>query len=244
MEHSKITNDKTKAMAITFNGVTYRFSRAAFEGTKASPAFAAVSLPDGRELIYPMWNQGKLGFRYLRRNGCSTCALACLLSACADPALTPQKVLFMRRKLLAPSPRAVFKPINIAAVILMLQQYMPVEYLDGGRDDEVRDFILTRAKHGVPVIATGKNIPSLHGAGLAGKGIHTFVIIGMKDERTLIVMDSSSYNDQRVKFVDIDALVSGILRSGAEYGLTHRKHFFTPLAGGGLVSPSQNHERL
>ena len=126
----------------------------------------------------------------------------------------------------------------------MLQQYMPVDYMDGGSNDEVRDFILTRAKHGVPVIATGRNIPSLHGAGLAGKGIHTFVIIGMKDERTLIVMDSSSYNDQRVKFVDIDALVSGILRSGAEYGLSHRKHFFTRLAGGGLVSPSQNQERL
>ena len=126
MKRSEITNDKTKAITVTFNGVTYRFSQTAFEGTKASPAFAAVSLPDGRDLIYPMWNQGKLGFRYLRRNGCSTCALACLLSACADPTLTPQKVLFMRRKLLAPSPLAIFKPINIAAIILMLQQYMPV----------------------------------------------------------------------------------------------------------------------
>ena len=36
----------------------------------------------------------------------------------------------------------------------------------------------------------------------------------------------------------------GILRSGAEYGLSHRKHFFTRLAGGGLVSPAHNQERL
>jgi hypothetical protein len=42
-----------------------------------------------------------------------------------------------------------------------------------------------------------------------------------------------------LKFVDIDSLVGGILRSGAEYGLSHRKHFFTRLAGGGLVSPAQ-----
>lgn len=237
MKHSELTGNK--AITTSFHGVTYRFSRAAFEGTTASPAYAAASLPDGRELIYPMWNQGKLGFRYLRRNGCSTCALACLLSACADPSLTPRKVLFLRRKILAPSPRAVFKPINIAAIILMLQQYMPVDHLDGGSDDEVRDFIVTRAGSGIPVIATGRDIPSLHGAGLAGKAIHTFVIIGMKDERTLIVMDSSSYNNQRVKFVDIDALVGGILRDGAEYGLAHRKHFFTCMAGGGLVAPKE-----
>ena len=239
MKHDETTSNKAKTITISFNGVTYRFSRTAFEGTTASPAFAAVSLPDGRELIYPMWNQGKLGFRYLRRNGCSTCALACLLSACIDPSLTPKKVLFMRRRILSPSPRAVFKPINIAAIILMLQQYMPVDYLDGGSDDTIRNYIFTRARAGIPVIATGRNIPSLYGARLAGSGIHTFVIIGMKDDRTLIVMDSSSYNDQRVKFVDIDALVSGILRSGAEYGLTHHKHFFNRQAGGGLVSPEQ-----
>ena len=230
-------NIDTKTVTVSYNGVTCRFSRAAFEGAPASPAFAEVSLPDGREVIYSMWNQGKLGFRYLRRNGCSTCALTCLLSALADPTLTPQKVLFMRRKILTPSPRGFIKPINIAAIILMLRQYMQVDYLDGGSDDDLRRFIISRASVGIPVIGTGRNIPSLHGARLAGKGIHTFVIIGMKDDRTLIVMDSSSYNDQRVKFVDIDAMVGGLLRSGIEYGLTHRKHFYTRQSGGGLVSP-------
>ena len=84
------TKPDKKIMTIEYNGITYRFSRSAFEGTKASPIYAAVSLPDGRELIYSMWNQGKLGFRYLRRNGCSTCALTCVLSTLVDPAITPQ----------------------------------------------------------------------------------------------------------------------------------------------------------
>lgn len=221
---------------IEYSGITCRFSRAALEGTDASPAFAEVRFPDGREVIYPMWNQGKQRFRYLRRNGCSTCALTCVLSAWHDSSLTPAKVLLSRRKILTFSARAVFKPINIAAIVLMLRQHLPVDYLDGGSDDEVRDFLLTKAKAGLPVIATGTHIPSLHGANLANKAIHTFVVIGMKDDRTLIVMDSSGYNDQRVKFVDIDTAVRGILKSGIEYGLAHRKHFYTPLAGGGLVA--------
>lgn len=228
-----------RIMVIEYNGITYRFSRSAFEGTEASPIYAAVSLPDGREMIYSMWNQGKLGFRYLRRNGCSTCALACMLSTLVDPAITPQKVLFGRTKILSPMLRAPIKPINIAAIVLTLQHYMEVDYLDGGSDEEVRDFICSRAKAGVPVIATATNVPSLHGTNLANKAIHTFVIIGMKDERTVITLDSSSYNDQRVKFVDIDALVHGVLREGLEYGLAKRRHFYSRQARGGLAAPKE-----
>ena len=223
-------------MTETYNGTTYRFSKAAFEGTDASPVYAEVIFPDGREVIYSMWDQARQGFRYLRRNGCSTCALTCILNAYADPKLNPRKVLFMRRKILAPSVLAVCKPINIAAIVLMLQKYMPVDYLDGGSDDEVREFICSRAKAGVPVIATGRHIPSLHGVNLANKAIHTFVIIGMKDDRTLITLDSSSANNQRVKFVDIDALIKGVLRSGIETGLAKRRHFYTRTAEGGIVA--------
>ena len=233
------TKPDKKIMTIEYNGITYRFSRSAFEGTKASPIYAAVSLPDGRELIYSMWNQGKLGFRYLRRNGCSTCALTCVLSTLVDPAITPQKVLFGRMKILSPMLRAPIKPINIAAIVLTLRQYMEVDCLDGGSDDDVRQFICTRAKAGVPVIATATNVPSLYGANLANKAVHTFVIIGMKDERTVITLDSSSYNDQRVKFVDIDALVQGVIREGLEYGLAHRRHFYSRHARGGLVAPKE-----
>lgn len=236
MDSSEHNNDQT--IKITYNGISCRFSREAFEGNSESPELATVSLPDGSEQVYPMWNQGKLLFRYLRRNGCSTCALACLLSARIDPSFTPKRVLFMRRKILAPSIRAVYKPINIAAIELMLKQYMPVEHLDGGSDDELREFILTRVRAGIPVIATGKDIPSLYGADLAGKiRIHTFVIIAMKDERTMIVMDSSNHNEQRVKYVDIDALIRGILRSGVEYDLAHRRHFYKAPTGGGLIAP-------
>ena len=234
MNLTAAANNQT--IEITYSGITCRFSRAALEGTDASPAFAEVIFPDGREVIYPMWNQGKQRFRYLRRNGCSTCALTCVLAAYVDPSLTPSKVLLSRRKILTFSSRAVYKPINIAAIVLTLRQHLPLDYLDSGSDDEIRAFILAKAKAGLPVIATGTNIPSLAGANLANKAIHTFVIIGMKDDRTLIVMDSSGYNDQRVKFVDIDAMVRGILPSGIEYGLAEKKHFYTPRAGGGLVA--------
>ena len=55
----------------------------------------------------------------------------------------------------------------------------------------------------------------------------------------MITLDSSSYNDQRVKFVDIDALVQGVIREGLEYGLAHRRHFYSRYARGGLVAPKE-----
>ncbi len=235
MDILRPANNQT--IEIKYNDIIYRFSRESFEGTNASPVFAEVLFPDGREVIYPMWNQGKQRFRYLRRNGCSTCALTCVLAAFADPSLTPGKVLLSRRKILTFSPRAVCKPITIAAIILMLRQHhLALDYIDGGSDDAVRSFILTNAKAGIPVIATGTNIPSLRGANLANKAIHTFVVIGMKDDRTLITLDSSGYNDQRVKFVDIDSMVRGVLKSGIEYGLANRQHFYAKGTGGGLIA--------
>ena len=103
----------------------------------------------------------------------------------------------------------------------------------------IRTSITDRASRGIPVLATGKSILSLSGAPLCPRSAHTFLIIGMKDSSTLIVADSAGLNDEQIKFVDVDAVVAGVLRSGVRTALKKGQYYYNRFHDGGLLSPRE-----
>ena len=127
-------------------------------------------------------------------------------------------------------------PLNIAGADRILSLYTRTELLDGGTDEQIRDFLLSRASCGIPILATGRSIPSVSGADLCPRTTHSFLIIGMKDAHTLIAADSAGLNDERIKFVDIEALISGLYRAGADLGIKKQQFYFTRRTRGGLLS--------
>ena len=252
-------------------------------------------------LIYPVWDQTRLGSSYLAKHGCSFCALASMISALADPEITPVTLREDADKLLglrSGGPQTVYgrtpglsygrargtqhkqardtqykqtrdmqyaqarrpqysriqravqrkpafdllgwshrMPLNIAGAVRILECYMDVEYLDGGSSEDLRSFILTKAGQGLPVIATGRYIPSISGDDLCPHANHTFLLVGMKDADTLIVLDSSGATKERIKSVRIDDLIRGIFRTGIRRGLNSRQYYFTPGTMGGVAAP-------
>ncbi len=205
-------------------------------------------------LTYRIYSQRRQGSRYLAAHGCSLCALSTLIGALADPSVTPTGLEEKREALLGrriPSiagrrlelpgrlARAQRMPLNIAGLYRISSLFMKTEFLDETSEELVRAFILERASRGIPVLATGKAIPSLSGSPLCPHSAHSFLIIGMKDPSTLIVADSAGLNDERVKFVDIDHLVPGLLRRGAAAALKKRQYYYNRLRDGGLISPRE-----
>ena len=210
---------------------------------------------------YRIWNQGLLGDEYMARHGCSWCALATMIGALKDPDITPLALrknagmllqsgsghalysplqLALQRKPVTELFRwSDFMPLNIAGAVRILECYTKTDYLDGPDDETLRSFLLTKAGLGLPVIATGRNIPSESGTALCTRATHTFLIIGQRDERTLITADSSASNDERIKYVDIDDLVNGIFRTGITRGLKARQYYYYPGARGGVAAPAQ-----
>lgn len=224
---------------IKYGNVSFRFGEDVHTGTKDSPAFVRACLPDGRELVYPIWNQGALGHRYLTKHGCSLCALASLRSAWINPQTTPVTLMQQRRKLVAPSWRSGFLPINTAGIVHILQGDMKVDCLDDGTDAEICRFLRTKAGQGLPVIAVGRDISSIDGSPLCygTGGTHWFLILGMKDASTLIVADSKSSDNERIKYVAMDDMLRGLLRSGIARGLAKNAHYYSRRIAGGLASP-------
>ena len=212
-------------------------------------------------LTYRIYSQRRQGSRYLAAHGCSLCALSTLIGAFADPSVTPtgleekREALIGRRRLSVAGrrlelpgrfptlpgrlARARRMPLNIAGLYRISSLFMKTEFLDETSEELVRAFILERASRGIPVLATGKGIPSLSGSPLCPHSAHSFLIIGMKDPSTLIVADSAGLNDERVKFVDIDHLVPGLLRRGAAAALKKRQYYYNRLRDGGLISPRE-----
>ena len=217
-----------------------------------------------RTLRYRIWAQRMQGDPYLAAHGCSLCALATLIGAAADPNVTAAFLAETRDALLdrrsarrgrASHDRPVTggrrhdpkhlpgrlarssrMPLNIAGADRILSLYTRTELLDGGTDEQIRDFLLSRASRGIPILATGRSIPSVSGADLCPRTTHSFLIIGMKDAHTLIAADSAGLNDERIKFVDIEALISGLYRAGADLGIKKQQFYFTRRTRGGLLS--------
>lgn len=244
-------------------------------------------------LIYPVWDQTRLHSSYLAKHGCSFCALASMISALADPEITPVTLREDADKLLglrSGGPRTVYgrtpglsygrardtqrkqardtqytqsrrpqysriqravqrkpafdllgwsqrMPLNIAGAVRILECYMDVEYLDGSSPEDLRSFILAKAGQGLPVIATGRYIPSVSGDDLCPHATHTFLLVGMKDADTLVALDSSGATKERIKSVRIDDLIRGIFRTGIRRGLNSRQYYFTPGTMGGIAAP-------
>ena len=196
------------------------------------------------QLTYRIFSQRRQGSHYLAAHGCSLCALTTLIGALADPSVTPSILEAKRTALLGLQPpvlpgplaRSRRMPLNIAGLYRIASLCMNVELLDRGSDEQIRSFILERAARAIPVLATGKRIPSLSGSPLCPRSAHTFLIIGMKDPVTLIIADSAGLNDERIKFVDIDQLIPGLLRNGAAAALKKRRYYYNRLWDGGLLS--------
>ena len=248
-------------MKIKYNHVTYSFPDEALTGTDA-PVIEATVLREGAagddvgtadagaadcgtgQLTYRVFSQRRQGSHYLSAHGCSLCALTSLIGALADPSVTPSILETKRTALLGPqSPglpgplaRSRRMPLNIAGLYRIASLCMNAELMDRGSDEQIRSFILDRASRGIPVLATGKRIPSLSGSPLCPRSAHTFLIIGMKDPSTLIIADSAGLNDERIKFVDIDQLIPGLLRNGAAAALKKRRYYYNRLWDGGLLS--------
>lgn len=210
--------------------------------------------------IYHIWDQHRLGDPYLSAHGCSFCALASLINAWADPSVTPLSLqqnasallgagshqAKYTRMQLALQRKSVFDllgwsrrmPLNIAGAVRILECYMDVDYLDGGSDDAIRSFLLAKAGANIPVLATGRFIPSLGAADLCPHATHSFLILGKKDANTLIAADSAGDENERVKYVSVDDVVRGVYRSGIRRGLAGKQYYFTLGTAGGLASPS------
>lgn len=209
---------------------------------------------------YHIWDQHRLGDPYLSVHGCSFCALASLINAWADPSVTPlslrqnssallggsRQVRYSRMQL-ALQRKPMFDllgwqnrmPLNIAGAVRIMECYMDVDYLDGGSDDEIRSFVLAKAGSSIPVIATGRYIPSIGAGDLCPHATHSFLILGLKDASTLIVSDSAGAEDERIKYVHIDDLVRGIYRTGIRRGLGSRQYYFSFGTMGGLAAPAR-----
>lgn len=241
-------------MNITFRDITYRFPDEALTGTAAPVTEAEVLIGTGdgaRNLRYRIWAQRKQRDPYLAAHGCSLCALTTLIGAVADPDLTPVSLNAVKDTLLGTprfNPLALHlkqplalawrrqMPLNVAGCERILRLYAETEILDGGTEDEVRDFIFRRASRGIPILATGRSIPSTSSTDLCPGATHTFLIIGMKDAATLITADSAGLNEERIKFADLDAVARGVFRSGLSRGIKKQQFYFTPLTAGGLLS--------
>lgn len=252
-------------MRIEYNDVVYSFPDEALTGTQAPVTEAMVQRTAGSAagacgcgsgtaaLTYRIYAQRRQGSRYLAAHGCSLCALSALIGAVADPSVTAASLEKSRNALLGlrllklsgPLARSARMPLNIAGAYRILQLFMDGEYLDIGAekdpaaDQQIRTFITDRASRGIPVLATGRSIPSLSGSPLCPGKIHSFLIIGMKDPSTLIVADSAGLNDERIKFVDIDTVVSGVLRSGVRAALKKGQYYYNRFHDGGLLSPRE-----
>ena len=210
----------------------------------AASSGGADSAGSGR-LTYRIYSQRRQGSRYLAYHGCSLCALSTLIGAFADPSVTPTGLEARRDMLVGRFPelpgrlaRSRRMPLNIAGLYRISSLCMKADLLDRATDEEIRAFIAERAGRGIPVLATGKSIPSLSGSPLCPRSAHSFLIIGMRDPSALIVADSAGLNDERIKFVDIDQLIPGLLRNGVAAALKKRRYYYNRLWDGGLLSPA------
>lgn len=306
---------------VEYHGITFRFPEAALRGTDESPIFVTVSRPDRPDIVYPVWNQRRLGSEYLARHGCSFCALTTMLcgvrsvdeadAGSGDPAgrkpeagagspegsgpnggsdadsgsngpaslnpktgpeagaerfvpamdpldlrkkanallgvrLDENKVRYsrlqqslQRRKLSDLLDISERMPLNIAGASRILECYTEFDSVDGGPRSELRKFLLAKSGQALPVLATARTIPSLSGTPLCPGTPHSFLIIGRIGKTTMIVLDSSGSNRERIKYVQLDDLVKGIFRSGMARSLARREYYYISGAGnGGVIAPA------
>ena len=242
--------NKTELQIIKYKGLTLQFPASALTGTDAPVVPVSVFRQDGMKLHYQVYNQRKQNDEYLSHHGCSLCAAATLAGAFTSSEITPFFLADRRASLLydgteqrlaglpGPLSRSSRMPLNIAGISRLLSHFMQTSHLDHCTDAQLRQTILSKASQGIPILATGKRIPSLSGADLCPRGAHTFLIIGMKDDTTVIAADSAGSNNQRIKYADIDAVVSGILRHGVNTGLTQRRYYYGRGVTGGILFPT------
>ena len=232
---------------ISCNNVLYRFPGEALTGVSNPIVTASVTREGCGTLTYRVYAQRLQGSRYIYYHGCSLCSLATLIGAFADPSVTPDfldrhRHQLLRQKTFPALPgrlsRPARMPLNIAGACRILQLHMiRYDFLDNATAASLQAFITAKTEAGLPVLFTGKNIPSLTGEDLCPRGAHTALLIGMKDPNTLIAADSAGSNTQRIKLVSMDDLVSGILTGGIERGLKKSRYYYGPGVRGGVLAP-------
>ena len=153
---------------------------------------------------------------YMRRHGCSTCALTCLLSAVV-PGLeerTPEETLAEIKERHPNNfrrPMAFQMPISMYGITGILQKYgIKYKYVYDYEDMQAAEEIRNHLTHERPVLITVRN---KDGKGKWAGSVHTMVLAGLDEEGRAIVCDSAQRNwadadRQRVKHGDIDELIS------------------------------------
>ena len=153
---------------------------------------------------------------YMRRHGCSTCALTCLLSALVPELAnrTPGQALDVIKRQHPANfkrPMPLQMPISMWGITKVLEKYgidykFVVDYEDRAATEEIRQHLET----GRPVLITVRN---KDGKGKWAGSVHTMVLAGLDEDGKAIVCDSAqrSWADaesQRVKHGDISELLS------------------------------------
>ena len=153
---------------------------------------------------------------YMRRHGCSTCALTCLLSALVPELAdrTPSETLAVIKAQHPANfkrPMPLQMPISMWGITKVLDKYgidhkFVYDYDDAAATEEIRAHLET----GRPVLLTLRN---KDGEGKWAGSVHTMVLAGLDEEGKAIVCDSAQRKwaepgNQRIKHGDISELVS------------------------------------
>ena len=166
--------------------------------------------------IYKQTDDHGVYSEYMKRHGCSTCALTCLLSALVPELAerTPAETLTVIEKG-HPSnfkrPMALQMPISMWGITKVLEKYhIDYQFIYDYKDHVAAEEIRRHLKTGRPALLTVRN---KDGKGKWAGSVHTMVLAGLDDQGKAIVCDSAQRKwaepgEQRVKHGDIDELVS------------------------------------